>query len=177
MIRLAELLRQEFDAQLKTQCPEARKPVHLRFEHTTFPKDLVPVERSRVEIPARPNADEQKVLARLDGTAPQHPRRELRPFERVDEYHVSHLIFSKEYSIIFEPFELYSEYYGAVNKSRCSIATISNGFEHYLTGWYLRRLSIHGSLNGFSDRMRRQLWEILGRWSCQEALLREDHEA
>ena len=100
MIRLAELLRQEFDAQLKTQCPEARKPVHLRFEHTTFPKDLVPVERSRVEIPARPNADEQKVLARLDGTAPQHPRRELRPFERVDEYHVSHLIFSKEYSII-----------------------------------------------------------------------------
>ena len=67
MIRLAELLRQEFDAQLKTQCPEARKPVHLRFEHTTFPKDLVPVERSRVEIPARPNADEQKVLARLDG--------------------------------------------------------------------------------------------------------------
>ena len=177
MIRLAELLRQEFDAQLKTQCPEARKPVHLRFEHTTFPKDLVPVERSRVEIPARPNADEQKVLARLDGTAPQHPRRELRPFERVDEYHVSHLIFSKEYSIIFEPFELYSEYYGAVNKSRCSIATISNGFEHYLTGWYLRRLSIHGSLNGFSDRMRRQLWEILGRWSCQEALLWEDHEA
>lgn len=177
MIRLAELLRQEFDAQLKTQCPEARKPVHLRFEHTTFPKDLVPVERNRVEIPARPNADEQKVLARLDGTAPQHPRRELRPFERVDEYHVSHLIFSKEYSIIFEPFELYSEYYGAVNKSRCSIATISNGFEHYLTGWYLRRLSIHGSLNGFSDRMRSQLWEILGRWSCQEALLREDHEA
>lgn len=175
MIRLAELLRQEFDTQLRAQTPDALKPVRLRFEQTTFPKERVPVERSRMEIPTHCFPEEQKVLAQLDGTAPMRPRRELRPFEQVKEYHVSHLIFSEEYSIIFEPFELYSEYYGAVNKSRCTIATISNGFEHYLTGWYLRRLSMHGSLSGFSDGMRKRLWEILGRWSCQETLLQEEN--
>ena len=175
MIRLAELLRQEFDTQLRAQTPDALKPVRLRFELTTFPKERVPVERSRMEIPTHCFPEEQKVLAQLDGTAPMRPRRELRPFEQVKEYHVSHLIFSEEYSIIFEPFELYSEYYGAVNKSRCTIATISNGFEHYLTGWYLRRLSMHGSLSGFSDGMRKRLWEILGRWSCQETLLQEEN--
>lgn len=54
MIRLAELLRQEFDAQLKTQCPEARKPVHLRFEHTTFPRTWCPWSAAGWKFPPGP---------------------------------------------------------------------------------------------------------------------------
>lgn len=170
MLRLAELLRQEFDRQLCRQTAADLRPVQFRYEETSFAKELVPVEASRLDIPEVPNEEEQAVLQRLADGLPPTRKRELRPFETVERYHLAHLIFSPEYSMIFEPFELYSEYYGAVDKHRCSVISISKGFEHYLTGWYLRRLSLHGSLNGFSDGMRKQMWEILGRWSCQETL-------
>lgn len=170
MLRLAELLRQEFDRQLRRQTPADLRPIHFRYEETTFAKELVPVDASHLDIPAELNGEEQAVLRRIKDGLPPNRKRRLRPFEKVDCYHLAHLIFSPEYSMIFEPFELYSEYYGAVDKRRCSVISISKGFEHYLTGWYLRRLSLHGSLSGFSDVMRKQMWEILGRWSCQESL-------
>lgn len=170
MLRLAELLKQEYDRQLKAQRTEARRPVCLRYEETVMPKQTAPIQEQQMDIPSVLGPEEEKVLAQLRNGQPARPKRELRPFEQVKEYHLAHLIFSPEYSMIFEPFELYSEYYGAVNKERCSIISISKGFEHYLTGWYLRRLSLHGSLNNFADPMRKQMWEILGRWSCQQPL-------
>ena len=169
MIRLAELLRQEFDRQLQMQRWEDAVPVDFRMEETILKREYKN-EKEGLRIPDHPNEEEQRMLDQLaqkTGSKTRRPR-VLREFETVSEYHLAHLIWSKDYSMIFEPFELYSEYYGAVDKKKCSIISISHGFEHYLTGWYLRRWSIHGTLNQFSDEMRRQMWEILGRWSRQE---------
>ncbi len=101
-----------------------------------------------------------------------HPRkrleRKLEEMEKVDQHIVCQLILSDEYSIIFEPFELYSEYYGSVNKQTTSLVTISNGFDHYLTGLYLNHVTMHSITNGFGPKMKRDLWELFGKWSCQK---------
>lgn len=173
MVRLAELLRQEFDRQLKLQKPEEARPVSLKFEETTIPKELIELTEDVLDIPEDLNEEEERLLRRFRGEdfrGNHFNDRTIRDFEYVDKYHLAHLILSPDYSIIFEPFELYSEYYGAVDKRKCTIATISHGFEHYLTGWYMRRLSMHGSLLPFSNTMRKRMWEIFGRWSRQEKL-------
>ncbi len=173
MIRLAELLRQEFDRQLSLQKYEDAALVQLRYEETILKRETKEFSVDDIDIPEDPNEDEKRLIRRMRGEdeGPKFgPPRVPRDFENVDEYHLAHVILSPEYSMIFEPFELYSEYYGAVNKQKCSIITVSKGFEHYLTGLYLRRLNMHGTINNFSDGMRKRLWEILQKWSLQEEI-------
>lgn len=112
---------------------------------------------------------EKEVLSRKFNPR-RYNDRELQPMEKVDQHLICQLILNDEYSIIFEPFELYSEFYGAVNKQTTSICTISNGFDHYLTGLYLNHVVMHGFGSEFGPQMKKNLWEILGKWSCQEDL-------
>jgi len=168
-IRLADLLKQEFDRQLKRQDSSLLKPLKPRYEETVMPKITRPFHLDLLDMPAHLNPDEQQAIAHTRHD-PLFEQRQIRDFENVQEYHFGHLILSADYSIIFEPFELYSEYYGAVDKQTCTIASISHGFEHYLTGLYLDRISMHGSFSEFSDEMRKQMWHILSVWSCQEEL-------
>ncbi len=170
MIRLAELLRKEWDRQLKLQKPEEAVPVQYRYEETVLPKITREQTLEDLDLPEVLNEDEKRVIDHLVNGDDGGPggKRVLRDFENVSEYNFAHIILSPEYSLIFEPFETYSEYYGAVDKKHCSIITVSKGFEHYLTGLYLRRLSLNGSVNNFSDEMRKRVWEIFGRWSRQE---------
>jgi hypothetical protein len=164
MIRLAGLLKDEFDRQLKQQDPAAAVPVVLDYQETTMAKITRPFCLRDAHFPTPLNEDEQQALEHY-----LHPRRaprQPRPMEQVTEYHLARLAFSPDYAIVFEPFELYSEYYGAVNKQKCSIATVSHGFEHYLTGLYFDRVSMHGSFSDFSDEMRRTMGSFLRRWSC-----------
>ena len=167
MYRLAELLKQEFKRQLNNQESIQKKQLDFKFETTLLPKEL---EEPKLHFPEDLTEEEKKVKKMFEEGHLGGPKRKLRDFEIVDHYRISHLIFSNDYSMIFEPFELYSEYYGAVDKSRCSIISIANGFEHYLMGLHINRLSLHGSLNKFSDGMKRKMWEILSKWSCQEKL-------
>ncbi len=168
MIRLAELLRQEFDRQLQSQKYEDAVPVQFRYEETILEKDTRPFNIDEVDMPDPLNEEEERIVNRIRTGESWPNHRELRDFETVSEYHLAHVILSPDYSMIFEPFELYSEYYGAVNKAKCSVITVSKGFEHYLRGLYIRRLDQYSTASSFSDKMRKRLWEILGRWSCQE---------
>ncbi len=166
MLRLAELLKCEFDRQLKSQKQEDNKTVELSYEEIVIPNLREQFDASKIDMPEHPNEDDIKVMESIN--KPRKFKRELRDFEFCNEHHLAHLIFSKDYSMIFEPFELYSEYYGAVDKSKCSVISISKGFDHYLTGLYLNHLSMHGSLNDFSIKTKKRMWEILNRWSRQE---------
>lgn len=168
MLRMAELLKQEFDRQLKRQRPEDNKPMKFEYEEITIPNTLEPFDITKIDMPEELNAEEKEMLERMNKKDDHHPHREPRDFEKCSEHHLAHIIFSEDYSMIFEPFELYSEYYGAVDKSRCSLITISKGFDHYLTGLYLNRLSMHGLNSEFSHLTKKRMWEILSRWSCQE---------
>lgn len=166
MLRLSELLKQEFNRQLKLQKKEENKPFDLKYEEVVIPNLLEPFDIQKLDLPEELNEDEKKFMDRLEKG--MRPHREVRDFEICTEHTLAHLIFSKEYSMIFEPYELYSEYYGAVDKSKCSVISISKGFDHYLTGLYLNRLSMHGSASEFSHLTKKRMWEILGRWSRQE---------
>ena len=169
MLRLSELLRQEFDRQLLSQRPSQTKPMSFKYEEITIPNPLEPLDLNKLVLPESLNEDEIQCLNRFQSKdKDSRPHRTIRTFERCSEHHLAHLIFSDEYSMIFEPFELYSEYYGAVDKQKCSIISISKGFDHYLTGLYLSRLSMHGSFSEFSPQTKKRMWEILNRWSCQE---------
>ncbi|MBQ1303408.1 MAG: hypothetical protein IIY51_00730 [Erysipelotrichaceae bacterium] len=49
-----------------------------------------------------------------------------------------------------------------------SPATISNGFDHYITGLYLNHITTHYLKNyDFTKRMRRNLWETFAKMSLQ----------
>ncbi len=121
---------------------------------------IPPVERLTEE--------EKMILSRKLINTGSPFNRELEPMEHNDYHLFSQLILSEDYSIIYEPFELYSEYYGAVNKQTTTIASVSNGFEHYITGLYENHVVNFGSFNEFSKQMKKDMWELLGKWSLQE---------
>ncbi len=171
--RLGDLLCEEYDRQLASQ--KELKPV----DKFCYREKVLPLEvgdsrsQGQLIIPNKDRITEQELqtLDMIYHPKFNRPARELEPMEKVETIIISQLILNEDYSIIFEPFELYSEYYGAVNKQTTSLISISNGFQHYLTGLYLNHLVQHG--NGFSgtnfgNQMKRDLWELFGKWSCQQ---------
>ncbi|MBR2792620.1 MAG: hypothetical protein IKE12_08175 [Erysipelotrichaceae bacterium] len=55
-----------------------------------------------------------------------------------------------------------------MNKQTTTLATISNGFDHYITGLYLNHITTHSLKNyDFTKRMRRNLLETFAKMSLQ----------
>lgn len=162
---LGDKLVEEYCWQLQHQ--DVLKPV----DKFSYREQVMEVDRIK-PVPVLPpfnrlTEQEKEILEhQINPTRP----RQNKPEEEYVKTHVfSQVIFSEDYSIIFEPFELYSEYYGAVNKSTTSIVSISNGFDHYLTGLYLNHVVQHGTFScDISDQMKRDIWELFGKWSYQE---------
>lgn len=161
--RLSEFLIAEYKEQLAAQNEDSIKPID-KFSYTelTLPLEREPFDIDKVIVPEDLTEEEMKRIShyRETGGWPVPPE------EILSEHMLCHLTFSDDYSMIFEPFELYSEYYGAVSKDRCSLITISNGFDHYLTGLYMERVAV-GFDSEISTKTRRRLWNIFGRWSRQ----------
>ncbi len=170
MERLGQILTDEFERQLAHQ--EQKNPV----DKFLYREQILPVETGNpmsmgtAYIPAAEKLTEQEkqMLERYINPRHMHDR-ELEPMELVTEHTFSQLILNENYSIIFEPFELYSEFYGSVNKQTTTLATISNGFDHYVTGMYLNHLTAHTFIP-FGPQMKRNMWELFGKWSCQEEI-------
>ena len=169
--RLSDLLIEEYERQMS--CQNNRKPVDkFTYREVILPNETGnPTDMGNSFIPPfeRLTGQEKEVIQRNLNPRGGRPQRALEPMEHVEEHMFSQLILNEDYSIIFEPFELYSEYYGAVNKQTTSIVSISNGFDHYLTGLYLNHVVMHGSFNSpFGPQMKKDIWELFGKWSCQE---------
>ena len=168
MERLGQILTDEFDRQLSHQ--ENRELVNaFRYRETTLPVETGnPMSMGTAYLPASEKLTDQEKQTLERYINPRHFHdRELEPLEIVDEHTFSQLILNENYSIIFEPFELYSEFYGSVNKQTTTLATISNGFDHYVTGMYLNHITTH-TFSIFGPQMKKNLWELFGKWSCQE---------
>lgn len=168
--KLGDKLVAEYERQLASQ--QQRHLLNgFRYREKLLPNLLSnPIDSANSYIPPfeRLTPQEKEVLARQINPKARKERK-LEPMENVSEHMFSQLIFSDEYSIIFEPFELYSEYYGAVNKQTTSIVSISNGFDHYITGLYLNHVVSHGSFTSrFTPQMKKDIWELFGIWSLQE---------
>ncbi len=168
MERLGQILTDEFERQLSHQ--EHQEPVNaFRYREQNLPVETGnPMSMGTAYIPAPDKLTEQEkeMLGRYINPR-RFPDRKLEPMEIVTEHTFSQLILNENYSIIFEPFELYNEFYGSVNKQTTTLATISNGFDHYVTGMYLNHLTTH-TFSTFGPQMKRNLWELFGKWSCQD---------
>lgn len=167
--RLGDILTAEFERQLSHQ--ENREPVNaFRYREQMIKVEKGdPVSMGTAYLPPaeRLTEQEKKTLEQRYLNPRRFSDRQLEPMEITDESMFSQLILNENYSIIFEPHELYSEFYGAVNKQTTTLATISNGFDHYVTGMYLNHITMH-TFSEFGPRMKRDMWEMLGKWSLQE---------
>ncbi len=168
--RLSEKLIEEYERQLNDQ--DRRYPVDkFIYREKRLPNETGdPIDMGNCYIPPFERlTDQEKQIIERHLVNKKRPQRELEPMEKVNDHMFSQLILNENYSIIFEPFELYSEYYGSVNKQTTSLVSISNGFDHYLTGLYLNHVVMHGSFNSpFGTQMKKDMWELFGKWSCQE---------
>ena len=172
--RLGDKLVAEYERQLAHQ--SERFPVDkFIYREKTIPNETGnPIDMGNAYIPPseRLTPQEKQTLTRsfkLNPDGRPHMARELEPMEHNDVQMFSQLILNENYSIIFEPFELYSEFYGSVNKQTTSIVSVSNGFDHYITGLYLNHVVMHGSFNSpFGTQMKKDMWELFGKWSCQK---------
>ena len=171
---LGDKLIEEFERQMAHQ--NNLHPIdHFRYRETILPIEKGPREIGAAVFPPQDQMTPQEVqvlerrlLPKKDKGGFNPHSRELDPMEIISEYRICQLILSDEYSIVFEPAELYSEFYGSVNKQTTTLATISNGFDHYITGLYLNHITTHSITDyGFTDRMRRNLWERLAKMSLQ----------
>ncbi|MBQ1827148.1 MAG: hypothetical protein II126_04165 [Erysipelotrichaceae bacterium] len=170
---LGDRLIEEFERQLDEQ-KNIRPVDKFRYREVILPIERGPREPSNAVIPPQEKITEQerKIIERSllphENMNRKYQNRELDPMEIIDEYIISQLILSEDYSIVFEPAEMYSEFYGSVNKQTTTLATISNGFDHYITGLYLNHVTAHSFPKyGFTDRMRRNLWETFTKMSLQ----------
>lgn len=171
--RLSEKLIVEYQRQLCSQ-KELKTVNKFIYREKIIPLEQgIPADMGNIIIPEKERMTEQEknVLSRYLNSNSKRSKRELEPMEIINTQMISQLILSDEYSLIFEPFELYSEYYGAVNKQTTSLISLSNGFNHYLTGLYLNHLVLHGGIdNIFGRQMKKDIWELLGKWSLQKDL-------
>lgn len=84
--------------------------------------------------------------------------------ELVKQHMFTHLRLSKDYSIIFEPFETFSAYYRYVNKDHCSLITISNGFDHYIPDIDDKMLMMKVIGDTVSRQTKMDIKDLLNKW-------------
>lgn len=159
--RLAGLLTEEYVSLLDSQ--PSPKPIDgMIYREEIFHLDRAPVDLSSMEMPENLSPREKETIeqAMTDG---MHIDLSSQPMEHL----FCHWVISPEYSVIFEPFETFSSYYGFVDKEKCSLITISNGFDHYLAGLEPQRIT----MELFADTVTRETKERMARlftdWSAQ----------
>lgn len=161
--RLAEFLVQEYQEQLDSDAPAfpveklfyREKTLAIRRETPDLSEDLMPEHVSEREAETM-----QEALDRI-------PQMDVDRMAK--EQMFCQLILSDRFSLLFEPFEMYSSYYDFVDKERCSLITVSNGFDHYITEIGPQWLSMEVYGDTVTDDMKREIGALFEQWSRQEA--------
>lgn len=158
MLRLAGILANEFDKLLS----DSGKKVplsHLRYEEIELPIKRINRRVENLEIPDD-FEDEEKTLIK---SCLSEPPVDL---EALQQKHIFSRLQFPDYVMIFEPFELFSEYYHAVrDKETCTLVTISNGYDDYVTGIEDQPLSFEYLKDTVSDETKENIIALLEKWS------------
>lgn len=72
---------------------------------------------------------------------------------------------SDSFCLIFEPFEMFSSYYQYINREKCALVTISNGFGHYVAGLDEKYLSMEVFGDIVSKETKRDIAKLFQCWS------------
>ena len=160
MKRLAECLLQEYQRQLTLPLSLvaldglAYEEIELTIGRTIRTPDNVTLPKDMCE--------EELAILEKARVGYKHEQEEV-----ISSHLFSHLILSKTYSMIFEPFELYSGFYRSVNKAHCSLITISNGFDHYVTDLRPQRVARELFADTVADQTKEEMMALFHRWSEQ----------
>lgn len=159
--RLSLLLTEEYERQLQNQ--NYKKAVDaFEYSELEFPIKHVVRTLDNIELPEVLNEEEIKVIERVRSG-------NLKRSNEIFEKHIfGHWVLSSEYSIIFEPFELFSGFYDCVEKTKCSLITVSNGFDHYVTDIGPQRLTMQQLHDTVSDLTKRDMCSLFTKWSRLE---------
>ncbi|MGN1344248.1 MAG: hypothetical protein ACI4U3_06690 [Traorella sp.] len=158
---LGNMLLEEYISQLENQ--QNIQPVEeLTYQEIDMPIERVPVNIQDFTIPDDITGRERESILE----AMNHPH-EI-DLEKLPKKHMfCHLILSKDYSMIFEPFETFSTYYRYVDKDKCSLITISNGFDHYLPNLGKQRITMELFGDTVSTETKKKIAELFTSWSKQ----------
>lgn len=162
--RLAGLLEQEYCRQLEDQ--PAPKPVgSLAYREVVFPIGRAPVQLDGLEIPPDLDPRERETIEQAMKDA---DKMQAEIAAQPASHLFSHWLVAPDYSVIFEPFETFSSYYRFVEKDRCSLVTISNGFDHYIAGLEPQRLTMELFMDTVTRETKEKMAQLFTSWSRQE---------
>lgn len=163
MQRLADLLVDEYERQLQHQ--NSKKAIdEWKYKEIEFPLKRVIRNLDNVLLPDELYPEEKEVVRRIK----EGKQRNVNLAELTNSHMFAHLTLSKEYSIIFEPFELYSGFYDAIDKEHCSLITISNGFDHYVADLKPQRVCREVFDDTIADETKKEMYTLFHKWSIQE---------
>ncbi|MCD7863689.1 MAG: hypothetical protein LUG61_09360 [Lachnospiraceae bacterium] len=160
--RLSGLLTEEYVSQLDSQ-PEPKPIDRMIYREELFGLDRAPVDLSTMEMPEDLSPRERETIEQAKSGA-MHMDLGDQPMEHL----FCHWIVSPEYSMIFEPFETFSSYYGFVDKEKCSLITISNGFDHYLAGLEPQRITMELFMDTVTRQTKERMAQLFADWSAQK---------
>lgn len=159
--RLGELLTQEYLVQLKTEV-EQKPLTEINYVEFDLPMKYQVPDISKYIVPDDLSPRERETIS------------QAREHEKVTEEDLKkepatttlcHLRLSGGFSFIFEPFEMFSGYYDYINRERCALVTISNGFGHYVPTLGVKYLSMEVFGDIVSDETKEEIGKLFAAWS------------
>lgn len=162
--RLAGFLEAEFIRQLDKQ--PAPKPVgSLSYREVEFPIGRARVQIENLDLPDNLSERERETIERAMA---DRERMEQEMANQPGSHLLCHWIVAEDYSVIFEPFETFSSYYRFVEKERCSLITISNGFDHYISGLEPQRITMELFMDTVTRETKEKMAALFTSWSKQQ---------
>lgn len=159
--RLGELLTQEYLEQLGQEVE--RKPLtELEYVEYDLPMKYQIPDISKYIVPDDLSEREKETIEQ----AREHDHfteEDLRKQPATTT--LCHLSLSGGFSFVIEPFEMFSDYYEYINKERCALVTISNGFGHYVSTLENKYLSMEVFGDIVSDDTKREIGKLFEAWS------------
>lgn len=161
MLRLAAKLADKYQQFLET--PVKLIPLkYICYEETIFPVKREVRDYRNLSIPETLNEQEKRLLRQCQ----QEPL--INIYELADHHWFSRLIFPG-FVMIFEPFELFSEYYDAIkDKQHCTLITVSNGYDDYVTGTKAQPISFELLKDTLTNDTKTALKQLLYVWSQED---------
>lgn len=148
---------------------EAEEQLHMdrgkkKISHIRFKEEMVPMTRryldiSHLELPPNISQREKDVIHQAEGMDRKIPTDQM-----PKEVLFQRLKFD-DYTVIFTPFELFSEYISSIDKDHASLVNCANDHVCYLSGLHTKYLSFELFGESIGEESKLQLVKLLKQWS------------
>lgn len=161
--RLGELLVQEYEKELSME-PVQHEIKELKYEEYDLPMQYELPDLSKYIVPENMSQRERETIE-FAKKKDKFTQEQLDAQPKTTK--MSHLILSPEFSLILEPFEMFSSYYDYINMDTCALITIANGFGHYIPSIDEKYLSFESVGDIVSRETKENICTLFRKWSNQ----------